>query len=198
VLVDEDVPGAKVPRAFADNHAGGRLAAQHLIEAGHRRLAFLGGPRGLLSTIERRAGFCEAVMEAGCRVVFESFGDYAVAEGRSAARRVFSAADRATAVFAASDATALGVLEAAREAGVAVPDALSIVAFDDAGPLHLLQPALTAIRQPIAELGRCGVAMLVARIQGGPVPPEPARLPVELVRRASVAPPHPKQGESVA
>jgi LacI family transcriptional regulator len=189
VLLDEDVTGAEVPRIFADNHGGGILAAEHLMQAGHRRLGFLGGPPGLLSTVERHAGFAQAVASAGNTIAFESFGEYTAAEGRQAARRLFTCPNRPTAVFATSDATALGVLEAAREAGVTVPDALSIVAFDDVGPLHLLQPPLTAIRQPVAALGRQGVTLLLARIQGGAIPRYPARLPVELVRRGSVAPP---------
>jgi LacI family transcriptional regulator len=189
VLLDEDVAGAEVPRAFADNHTGGELAADHLLQAGHRRLAFLGGPRGLLSTVERHAGFSRAVAKGCAQIVFENFGEYTAADGREAARRLLAGPNHATAVFATSDATALGVLEAAHEAGVSVPGALSIVAFDDVGPLHLLQPPLTAIRQPVAELGRRGVALMVARLRGGAIPPEPVRLPVELVRRGSVAPP---------
>ncbi len=197
VLLDEDVTGALAPRLFADNRAGGRLAAQHLMEAGHRRLAFLGGPRGLLSTIERHAGFAQTVAEAGAEIVFESCGDYAAQEGRRAALQLLNGRNPATAVFAASDATALGVLEAARESGIALPAALSIIAFDDVGPLHLLHPPLTAIRQPVADMAQQGVALLVARIQGGTIP-DPVRLPVQLVARGSVAPPPLSQGDALA
>ncbi|MFT8246645.1 LacI family DNA-binding transcriptional regulator [Roseomonas sp. BN140053] len=191
VLLDEDVPGVWAPRVFADNHRGGMLAARHLLAAGHRRLAFLGGPRGLLSTVERHAGFAEAVHAAdpAARIVFEDYGDYSAAQGRSAAERLLRAVPSATAVFATSDETALGVLAAARALAVPVPEALSVVAFDDVGPLHLLDPPLTAIRQPVAEIGRSGVETLLDYIAGLPVPAQPRRLPVVLVERGSVAPP---------
>ena len=189
VLLDEDVAGVVVPKVFADNRAGGALAARCLLQAGHRRLAFLGGPRGLQSTEERRAGFRDAVRAAGpaAEIAFESFGDYTAAEGRTATERMLALPNRATAAFATSDETALGLLEAARRQGVCIPDALSVVAFDDVGPLALLHPPITAVRQPAAAIGSCGVRVLLGRLAGAPMPTEPVRLPVALIERASVA-----------
>ena len=191
VLLDEDVDAVVAPKVFADNREGGALAARCLLAAGHRRLALLGGPRGLLSTEERRAGFRDTVREAGpgARIVFESFGEYLASEGRLAANRMLAAPDRATAVFATSDETALGALQAARDRGVSVPEDLSVVAFDDVAPLALLSPAVTAVRQPVAAIGRRGVRLLLDCVRGAPVPAEPLRLPVTLVERASVSTP---------
>jgi len=191
VLMDEDVAGTVGPKVFADNFMGGTLAARHLIAAGHRRLAIAGGPPGLLSTAERHAGFHAAVAAAGPphTVVFEDFGGYGVQSGRDAATRILDMAPPPSAVFATSDEIALGMMEVARARGIAVPARLSIVAFDDIGPLHLLDPPLSAIRQPVAAMGRCGVALLVAALRGEDAPRLPARLAVELVERASVMPP---------
>lgn len=193
VLLDEDVPGATAPRLFADNEAGGRMAAQHLIDRGHRRLGILSGPPGLLSTVERHGGFHAAVAAANaggihCAVVFEDFSDYTALASRAAAVSMFDAAEPPTAVFATSDETALGLLEAARHRGIRIPESLSVVTFDDIGPLHLLNPPLTAIRQPVEEMASGGVRLLLASIRGE-VPALFRRLPVELIQRASVAPP---------
>jgi LacI family transcriptional regulator len=191
VLMDEDVAGTVGPKVFADNFMGGTLAARHLIAAGHRRLAIAGGPPGLLSTAERHAGFHAAVAAAGPphTVVFEDFGGYGVQPGRDAAARMLDMDAPPSAVFATSDEIALGLMEVARARGIAVPAMLSIVAFDDIGPLHLLDPPLSAIRQPVAAMGRCGVALLVAALRGEDTPRLPARLAVELVERASVVAP---------
>ena len=191
VLMDEDVAGTVGPKVFADHAMGGTLAARYLIAAGHRRLAIAGGPPGLLSTAERHAGFHAAVASAGPphAVVFEDFGAYGVQPGRDAALRMLDMDEPPTAVFATSDEIALGMMEVARARGIAVPSMLSIIAFDDIGPLHLLDPPLSAIRQPVAALGRCGVELLVAALRGEDAPRLPTRLPVELVERASVVPP---------
>ncbi len=197
VLLDEDVAGVAAPKVFADNAAGGRLAARRLLAAGHRRLAFIGGPRDLLSGMERHAGFLDEAAQAGAAVVFEHRGPYNAEAGRCAAARLLVMDDPATAVFAGSDELALGVLHAARAHGAAVPEDLSIIAFDDAGPLHLLDPPLTAVRQPIAEMGRCGLEALAARIAGASLPQQPMRLPVELIERASVTAPRAPRRRSV-
>ena len=189
VLMDEDIPGATTPRVFADNEQGGYLAGSHLVTAGHRRLAFVGGPRGMLTTVERLAGFRRAVQDGGphCSVLAEYFGDYTAAHGRTVAPDLASCG--ATGVFVASDEIALGVLEVFAARGVGVPEAVSLVAFDDVGPLHLLHPPLTAVAQPIAEMGRCGLEVLLTRMKTAAAAPLPVRLPVRLVSRGSVGPP---------
>ena len=188
VLLDEDVAGTTVPKLFVDSRLGGRLAAEHLLAHGHRRLAILGGPPGLLSTEERHGGFHAAVAAAGAQVVFEDFSDYTALAGRAASHRMLAAPRPPTAVFATSDETALGLLDAARAHGLRIPHALSVVAFDDIGPWHLLDPPLTAIRQPVDELAAGGVQLLLGVLRGQPAPAS-RRLRVELIERASVAPP---------
>ncbi|MBB5751593.1 LacI family DNA-binding transcriptional regulator [Prosthecomicrobium pneumaticum] len=190
VLLDEDVPGTGVSKVFADNVEGGRLAARALIEAGHRRLFLAGGPPALMSARERAEGFRAAAREAGLPEdsVEALAGDYTVAQGRRAAEAMLASPVGPTAVFAASDQTMLGLLEVFRARGIAVPDEVSIVTFDDVVPLAFFDPAISAIRQSIGEMGRIGVQRVIAGMKGGAAA-EVIRLPIEFVPRASVAAP---------
>lgn len=187
VLVDEDVPGTYAGKVFADNAQGGALAAQHLIEAGHRRLAYIGGPRGLMSARERAAGFRKVVRQAGpsAEIVAEAFGNYTSDHGRAAMTRLIDRHADVTAVFAGSDEILIGMLEVMRARGLRVGRDVSIVTFDDAEPLGLLDPPITAVRQPIGEMGRIAVEMMLTTLDG-PEGADTARLPVELIARQSV------------
>lgn len=189
VLVDEDVPGAQAPRVFADNIGGGLVATRHLIENGHRRIGVIAGPRGLLSTTERLAGFLRALDEAGLvaddRHVVHC--DYAEEPAYHAFLDLFSQASPPTAVFTFGDMLALGAMRAARSAGLRIPQDVSLVSFDDIRNADLLSPALTTVRQPAAEFGRRGVAMLLDLISGRKTDALTERIGVELVVRASVA-----------
>ncbi|HUC17331.1 MAG TPA: LacI family DNA-binding transcriptional regulator [Acetobacteraceae bacterium] len=188
ILIDEDVPGAIVPKVFCDNEEGGFLAGRHLLAAGHRRIAFVGGPRGLMSTQERRAGLDRALAaKPDAAVVWESFGPYTLAEGARVGAALLARKPRPSAIFAGSDELVLGLLPVLREARARVPDDMSIVGFDDVGPLHLLDPPVSAIRQPVDAIGERAVALLTA-VPDDPPPCE--RLPVRLVERGSVAAPH--------
>lgn len=189
VLLDEDVEGTGVPKLFCDNIQGGRLAGGHLLAAGHRRLGFIGGPQGLMSSAERLEGLRDAVArQPGASLAWTSSGPHMPEQGRAAATEWLALPERPTALFLGSGALLQGFLEAVQEAGLSVPADVSLVAFDDVGPLHLFNPPITAIRQPVAEFGRRSVALLCARLRGEPSG-APVRLPVELVERQSVAPP---------
>jgi len=192
VLLDEDIPETRVPKVLADNEQGGRLAGERLLRAGHRRLGYIGGPEHMHSNVCRLGGLRAAVREAGppCEIVFESFGPYAIEQGRTAARRMLDGGNvPPTAVFTASDELALGFMQVLASRTMAVPETISVIAFDDVGPLDLLRPPLTAIRQPVAAMGREGVRLLLARLRGETVDLAPQHLSVELIERASVAPP---------
>ena len=157
----------------------------------NRRVAFVGGGRGMLSTTERLAGFRQTLSEAGpdCRVVVEACDAYTADHGRAAAHNLLRSGSGATAVFASSDEIAIGLLEVLRGNGVRVPEDLSVIGFDDVGPLNLFGPPLTAVRQPVAEFGRRGVELLARINQQEEFASGTERLPVELMVRASVAPP---------
>jgi LacI family transcriptional regulator len=188
VLLDEDVPGAEAPRLFADNEAGGLAAGRHLLAAGHRRIAHVTGPAGLLSVDERRRGFEAALAEAGLTLAPELVmsGRYDESFGAEAFQRLFALAEPPTAVFAAADMLAIGMIRAARAAGVSVPRDLSIVGYDDIPLASLLDPPLTTIRQAAEAFGRLGVRLLVELVRGRATAGRPERIPVELVVRGSV------------
>jgi LacI family transcriptional regulator len=190
VLIDEDIPGVNVPKVFVENRNGGYLATLHLIEAGHRRIAHIGGPAELFSTIERYSGFSDALQEADLPVFpgHVHFGGYAREFGLEAMRTVLASGEPPTAVFAGSDFIAIGAMQAIRERGLAVPADISLVGFDDMPFADLLAPALTTIRQPAGELGRAGLRALLALFEKK-TPPALTRLPVTLVKRDSVAAP---------
>jgi LacI family transcriptional regulator len=189
VLLDEDVTGAKADKIFADNEGGGALAAQHLLEAGHRRLAYVGGPKDLMSARERREGFRSLIVRSGRSVRFtELFGDYSMDHGRLATAVLFDGDDAPTAIFCGSDAITLGALAELRARGLVVGADVSLITFDDVSPLEFFDPPLTAVRQSVAQMGRRGVELLVEE-RSHPARMIVDRLPVELIRRASVAPP---------
>ena len=193
VLLDEDIPSVNVPKVFVENEQGAHLATRHLIEAGHRRIGFLGGPLGLLSSSERHAGYVRAMNEAGLPVDESQIrrGSFAPDFARQATLELVALKSPPTALFASSDYLALGALRGLREAGVTIPGDISFVSFDDTLIGDMLTPALTAIRQPVAALGRHGFQALYALMNRRPAA-KLTRLPVELIERESVAPPRRK------
>ena len=190
VILDEDIPGADVPKIFAENEAGAYAATRALIEAGHTVIGHIGGPGDLFSAGERHAGFARAMAEAGLPVAPRHvlFGSYDQAWGTAAITRMLRGRNPPTAVFTASDYIAVGVLKALRGMGLSAPRDLSIASFDDMPFADLLDPPLTTARQPADEMGRRGVRALVGLLRGEDVAAV-ERLPTELVVRQSVGPP---------
>lgn len=185
VVVDEDVAGAEAPRLFCDNAEGGRQAGAHLATLGHRRVAYLGAGPEMLSG-RRRIDGLRAGLGAGAQVVAFPC-DYTREGGMAAARGFLTAGRPATAIFAAADEVAIGLLQVLREAGVCVPGDVSVIGFDDVVPLHLFDPPLTAVRQPIEAIGRRAVEILTTPA-GEAAPLAEELLGVELIPRASCAP----------
>ncbi|MGV8954422.1 MAG: LacI family DNA-binding transcriptional regulator, partial [Cypionkella sp.] len=189
VLLDEDVPGIGLSRVFVENQTGAYLATRHLIEAGHRTIALIGGPPGLMSVQERQAGFERAMAEAGLPIAPELvlLKDYSRDFGFWAAEQLLALPGRPSAIFASSDYLAVGVLQAMQKAGLTVPGDVSLVGFDDMPFAELVNPPLTTIRQPVTEMGRLAFQLLLNLLNDEPAVPV-TRLPVELVLRQSVAP----------
>ncbi|WNJ81793.1 LacI family DNA-binding transcriptional regulator [Cedecea neteri] len=188
VLLDEDIPGSKVPKVFADNVQGGRVATEQLIAAGHRHIAFVGGPDQLMSVRERYQGFCTAMEQAGLSWPPEwvIYGDYHREFGQQALQYLFSQPAPPTAVFAASDYLVLGLLDGLRTLGLQAPEALSLVGFDDANYADFTQPRISTIRQPARELGRTAVNIMMRLLNNDRDIPAETRLPVEWIGRDSI------------
>jgi LacI family transcriptional regulator, repressor for deo operon, udp, cdd, tsx, nupC, and nupG len=174
-----------------DDERAARLATCHLIDLGHRRIGYVGGSLDTLDFIApsaRLAGYRAVLRERGIRHYreLEDVGEFTVAGGREAARRLLDRPDRPTAIFAASDEMAIGVLRAARELGLGVPEDLSVVGIDD----HELAAFfdLTTVAQPVREQGRRGAERVLAELTGVRLPDSEV-LPVELIVRTSTAAP---------
>lgn len=168
---------------------GGREAAQHLADLGHTRIAFVSGPPTFRSSHERRSGFEEALAERGLTLTrgYVVEGAYTYESGIEAGQSLLAMSPRPTAVFAGNDEMAAGVLQAARQAGVRVPEALSVVGFDDFQIASRLWPTLTTIRTPTREIGRLAAERLMGRDDESRDPK--SRLPVLVVRESTAAAP---------
>ncbi|MBU5423084.1 LacI family DNA-binding transcriptional regulator [Cellulomonas hominis] len=191
VVVDPRRPvEAGVLAVGATNFRGGLDATAHLVSLGHRRIATITGPQEQDDAVARLAGYRTALIQAGLPVDDDLIrtGDYGVDGGFRAAGLLLRLDDPPTAVFAGSDDAALGVLRAAREHGVRVPRDLSVVGFDDLPVTPWLDPPLTTVRQPLAEMGDAAVT-LVHRAREGTRGPAHLELATWLVVRESTAPP---------
>ncbi|MEA2289372.1 MAG: hypothetical protein QOD55_1369 [Solirubrobacteraceae bacterium] len=175
-VVMVDAGHADLPRVVIDDVRGGQLAAEHLLARGHRRIGFLGdladNPFGFTSSEDRRRGFRAALARAGVPEApgLERLGRHGREEARTLAADLLGGDDRPTAVFAASDTQAVGVLEAAAARGLAVPDDLAVIGFDDIEVAELL--GLTTVRQPLRQSGARGAGLLLAAIEGDGRPVE--------------------------
>ncbi|MDR5699521.1 LacI family DNA-binding transcriptional regulator [Agromyces aerolatus] len=183
------VTGARrVHRVSLDQYAGARLATEHLIGLGHRRIAHVTGPSDSMDAAERRRGWTDVMREHSLELRAPFAGEWLAASGYEVGRSLL-AEGWATAVFVGNDQMSLGLLHACHEAGVAVPDALSIVGFDDIPEAAYFTPALTTVRQDFDWLGRDVMAtVLDAMRDDAHAPDRTARVP-DLVVRASTTPP---------
>ncbi len=192
VLVDPiDVPRTSTPSIGATNWAGAYAATQHLIELGHRDIRYIGGPPGARCDTVRAHGWAAAMAEAGLTADAGSVlrHSYTFEHGLRAATDLLTAARRPTAIFAGSDASATGVLEAARRLGLSVPDDLSVVGFDDTLLAQMSAPPLTTVHQPIADIGRAAVSTVVRLARGDLLSTKRVEMSTHLVVRDSTAPP---------
>lgn len=173
---------------LVDNIEGARAAAAYLLELGHRRLAIVTGPLRLTTGLDRLKGFEQAILAAGEQLPDEyvEVGDFRSGSGHEATRRLLALPEPPTALFIANNEMLTGALNALREAQVRVPEALSLISFDDAPWAQHLSPALTVVAQPTERLGVTAADLLFERLAGRT---EPARMVLEpkLVVRASCA-----------
>jgi DNA-binding LacI/PurR family transcriptional regulator len=157
-----------IPVVDVDNYAGAKMAARHLIELGHRRIAAIWGDNDLFCFAPRRQGFCDALSEAGLPLdpqwLVTSHFDGSLAFEQASV--LLHQPVRPTAICAGNDTIALAVIDAARGAGLCVPQQLSVVGFDDSPFATVVTPSLTTIRQPLRDIGECAAALLINRMNG--------------------------------
>ena len=180
-----------MPLVQVDNRLGARLASEHLLALGHRRIAHITGPRGWVATEDRRRGYYAALASAGIlpEPTLEIDSIPEIVPGREAAARLLALPERPTAIFAFNDNIAIGVIQAARARGLRVPEDLSIVGFDDIEHATIVSPELTTVRQPLAEMGRTAVSLLNRLLERQRFETLHVELATRLVVRDSTAPP---------
>ncbi|KGM08646.1 LacI family transcriptional regulator, partial [Cellulomonas bogoriensis 69B4 = DSM 16987] len=175
------------------NWNGGLVATRHLLGLGHRRIAVITGPNDVMCSRARVDGFRAAMDEGGVRLdpSLVRNGDFFVGGGYGHGMDLLSRPDRPTAIFAGSDLQAMGVLRAARELGLKVPEDLSVIGYDDLPVSEWINPALTTVRQPLQDMAGTATRMLLSLSRGAPPPNPRIDLATELVVRQSTAPPPP-------
>ncbi len=172
----------------AEEVTGGRLATQHLLEAGHRRIAHISGLEGIASTEARLQGYLQALREAGCEKKARTIaGTFEQKGGYAAMNQLLDLPphERPTAVFACNDLCAAGALEAVAERGLSVPDDIALVGYDDTWFATMTSPPLTSIHLPIREMAMCAAEMLIGLVEGKKPSRSHPVLPVTLTLRAS-------------
>lgn len=191
VLVDTHHP--RLPRVVIDDVRGGALATRHLLALGHRRIAFVGDPAenpyGFTSSLHRQTGYLRALAETDSapRSDYIKLGPHGRQEAQRLAAELLALPEPPTAIFAASDIQALGVIEAAEQAGRRVPADLSVIGFDDLEIAAYL--GLTTVRQPLHRSGVRGAELLLPALDRGTLGPSEEVLPLELAIRRTTGPP---------
>jgi LacI family transcriptional regulator/LacI family xylobiose transport system transcriptional regulator len=192
VLIDPlSSPSLDIPSIGVTNWSGARDAVQHLLGLGHTRIGMVAGRSHSLAGAARLHGYRAALEEAGIAYdpVIVRSTDFDFDEALVASLQVMASAEPPTAIFAASDAQALGVLEAARQYGLSVPRDLAVMSFDDTLVAAMACPPLSAVRQPFEELGHEATRVLLQLAEGRPPASLRVELATELVLRTSTAAP---------
>jgi LacI family transcriptional regulator len=186
IALDEGIPVVSSAHA-----AGARAATEHLLALGHRRIGAITGPPEWIASTERLNGYHGALAAAGVLpdpelVAVSDFRNGPVTE--AAATALLDLPDPPTAIFAFNDNVAVGVMRTAIARGLSIPDDLSVVGFDDSELARIVAPALTSVRQPLAEMGRMAVSLLLRLLENQRVDALRVELATKLVVRDSTAP----------
>lgn len=173
------------------NWAGAKAATEHLVALGHRRIGWVGGPLESAASTDRLHGYRAALQSAEIPIdhSIEINGEFSVEFGRSGAPALLSLVRPPTAVVAANDEIAIGVIEAARAHGLSVPDDLSVIGYDGIPQASWTTPRLTTVRQPLADMGRMAIRMIVDTARGNPPESRNIQLVTQLLVHESTAPP---------
>lgn len=182
--------GTAIPSVSATNWSGGRAATEYLLSLGHRRIAVIGGSTTLRCSIDRIAGYRAALEEAGIPIdpAYIRPGEFIHQTGYEQTCALLELPEPPTAIFAGSDLQAMGVYSALRTRGIAIPDEISVIGFDDVPLAALVTPTLTTVRQPLIEMGRVATTMLLRLIAEEPLDSMRIELATSLIIRESCAP----------
>lgn len=195
-LAEQDMPFVRIGSqqrqagipVSMDDEGSARTATRHLIDHGHRRIGFIAGSSEYELSGWRVDGWRAAMAEAGLATDgLLDAGDFSYASGRAAALRLLDPPQRPTAIIASNDQMAIATLDVARELGLAVPDDLSIISFDNTPVVQFAQPPLTAVDQSIAATASTAVELIIGSLKGDPVPETLTVVKSRLIERASVA-----------
>jgi LacI family transcriptional regulator len=192
VVIDPlNPPQGNVVSIGATNWAGGKDATSHLLDLGHCRIAYLGGPDGAECNQARLHGYMAALRARGLPVEdrYILSGSFRSDHGVQGMRALLQLEQRPTAIFAASDSIALGVLAEARRQNVRVPEEMSLVGFDGTYQAEESVPALTSVTQPLQEMGRAALRFILRQMRGDALDSRRVELATNLVIRESTAPP---------
>jgi LacI family transcriptional regulator len=194
VLVNRRSASPRLPYVGGDERTGIQLAVDHLVELGHRRIAYLAGPQDTSTGRERSGAFTQAMQShtlPTSRQQIRVCSAYTEAAGAEAARRLLSSGRDFTAIVTGNDLIALGVLAVLAEAGIRCPDQMSVIGFNDLPMVDKLTPPLTTVRLPLAEIGALSARILLATIDGAVPDGQVGQslLGVQLAVRGTTAPP---------
>ncbi|MDQ1306996.1 MAG: LacI family transcriptional regulator [Actinomycetota bacterium] len=190
VVIDPHVGPEDLPSVESDNFIGAVMATRHLLELGHRRIAFLAGRPGSRSSAQRFDGYRHALDQAGIPVDASLVtGDYYDPDTRNVpVFELLSRPDRPTAIFAANDLSAIATTQVAPVLGLRVPDDLSVIGFDDVPEAAQLRTPLSTVRQPLQQMGGAAASLLLELLAGTKPEEEHVVLPTSLVRRTTTGP----------
>lgn len=201
VLIDQNEHTSSSPTVAAQSRQGAIAATRYLLELGHRRIGFIQGIPELASAQERFLGYQQALAAYGLEVDSQLVraGHFDQRGGFAAASALLALPEPPTAIFAANDVSSIGVLQAARHADVRVPEDLSIVGFDDIPRAAHTYPALTTVHQPLIEMGKSAVSLLLQYIAQPQRPVQHITFDTRLIVRDTCAPPrtHTSQAKEV-
>jgi LacI family transcriptional regulator len=193
VAVDREIPNLEIDCVVADNFGGSKAATEHLLLLGHRRIGCFVRASSLSNATERVRGYQAAMEQAGLAATPDLFvsSGHGFQDGRKAMAQLLGGVTKPTAVLAYPDTMAIGAIRASLDAGLRVPEEMSVVGFDDIPTSAFIHPPLTTVSMPKWEMGQRAAEVLLTRIQGGDAgrPPQRLVLPTTLIVRESTAPP---------
>jgi LacI family transcriptional regulator len=190
VVADRQLLDSEVDLVLVDTHRGGHLVAEHLVSQGHRRIGCVTGPSDTTLSADRVHGYIDALAAAGLPLddTLIAKGDFRHSTGALGASQLLDLPDPITAIFACNDAMAIACVAVVREGGLAIPDDISIIGFDNVPRAAFTSPPRTTVAQPIEEIGKVATDLLIKRTSGSSRPSQRVILNVKLVIRGSCGP----------